>query len=537
MAMNISMPKPQNFPNPNYRGDDAQWSALEAAAKAIPRGMDVPLIIGGEEILTSQKLQSLDPHTGELFCTGQAATPELAQQAVDAALAAKEGWARLPMEARIQKFRDLEWVLHQRQHEFVAVAMAECGYISTEVAVEWAEVIDFIRFNPWFYLELSRVTMGDGQHETNTMNLRPLKGFTTAITPFNFPIAIGYNLPTVMALCGNTVVWKPSTDSLMTSWMLMRALRDADFPPGVINMVTGSGAKTMPAVLRHPQVTACNFTGSFDTARDIGQNLMGKEIPRPHFPRFVAETGGKDFLVVDEHCNIWDVAAQIVAGAFGRSGQKCSANSLVLPHKKVWPDLKAAILEQMKSFKVGHVTDRATDMGPVINAGAFATISGFIQRGKEDRTVKLIHGGEFSAAKGYYIQPTIFEVGADRHELINVEIFGPVLAVRVVDDVEHAIRIIQANDYRLTGAVWSSDEAFLAKWVPVLAEYAGNFYVNRKTTGAVVDQQPFGGDGASGTNYKAGGMWYLLQFLSQGTVTRRHARVLRKPGPWGWLDR
>ena len=367
------------------------------------------------------------------------------------------------------------------------------------------------------------------------MNLRPLKGFTTAITPFNFPIAIGYNLPTVMALCGNTVIWKPSSDAPMTSWMLMKAIEDAGFPPGVINMVTGH-SKMMPPVLTHDQLTAVNFTGGYDTARNIAGVLFAPDHARPHFPRFVAETGGKDFMVVDKHCDVWDVASCIIAGAFGRSGQKCSANSLVLPDKKIWPDLQAAIVEQMKKFQVKNPLERDSDMGPVINRKAFDSISGFIVRGKADSNVNTIWGGEFSDAEGFWIQPTLFEVNTDDHELISVEIFGPVTAVRPVDNVDHAIRIIENNTYRLTGAVWSSDEDFLTRYVPILSEYAGNFYVNRKTTGAIVDQQPFGGDGASGTNYKAGGIWYLLQFLSQGTVTRRHGRTVKKPGPWGWLS-
>jgi 1-pyrroline-5-carboxylate dehydrogenase len=291
----------------------------------------------------------------------------------------------------------------------------------------------------------------------------------------------------------------------------------------------------MPPVLRHPEVLCVNFTGSFDTARMIAQNLLDREVPRAHFPRFVAETGGKDFLIADANIDVWDTAAQIIAGAFGRTGQKCSANSLVLADRRVWPDLKAAILEQMKSFKTGDPTERPTQMGPVINKGAFESITGFIQRAKSDSKVQTITGGEYSDKNGWFIQPTFFEVDADEHELLSVEIFGPVVAVKTYDHIDQAIARLQKNTYRLTGAICSRDEAFLARYVPIVSEFAGNLYVNRKTTGAVVDQQPFGGDGASGTNYKAGGMYYLLQFLSQGTVTRRHSRTLRHPGIWNWV--
>jgi 1-pyrroline-5-carboxylate dehydrogenase len=356
------------------------------------------------------------------------------------------------------------------------------------------------------------------------------------MTPFNFPIAIGYNLPTVMALCGNTVVWKPSSDAPLTSWMLMRAVRDAGFPPGVINMITGPGSETVPPILRHPELLCINFTGSYDTAKLLASELYSRDSQRPHFPRLVAETGGKDFLVADRAIDVWDTAANIIAGAFGRSGQKCSATSLVCVDRKIWPDVKAAILEQMKAFKVGVPYERGVNMGPVINRSAYESIMGFVHRGKADGNVTLLHGGDGSNDRGYYVEPTIFEVGASQHELLSVEIFGPVLAVKVYDHVDEAVSLIRGNTYRLTGGVCSNDETFLAKYVPILGELAGNFYVNRKTTGAIVDQQPFGGDGASGTNYKAGGLWYLLQFVSQGSVTRRHARTPIRPGIWSWLD-
>jgi 1-pyrroline-5-carboxylate dehydrogenase len=533
--MNLSVKKPQNQPLIPYGTDDKEWNAFAQAIERTPRGFDVPMLIDGEEVRTSSKIESINPTTGEVFCTAQKATAEHTKRAIEAALRAKEAWASLPPENRIQKFRDLEAILTDRRHEICAVASQECGYVAGECSGSWAEIMDFVRFNPWYYLQLLRQDMGDGPGETNVMRFRALKGFTCAITPFNFPIAIGYNLPTVMALCGNTVVWKPSSDAPMTSWMLMRAVQDAGFPPGVINMITGPGSETMPPVLRHPEILCVNFTGGFDTARMIAQNLFDREVPRAHFPRFVAETGGKDFLIADAKIDPWDTAAQIIAGAFGRTGQKCSANSLVLADKRSWPDLKAALLEQMKTFKTGNPTERPTNMGPVINRGAFETITGFVQRAQKDPKVKTLTGGEYSDKKGWFIQPTFFEVDAEEHELLSVEIFGPVVAVKVYDHVDQAVERLRKNTYRLTGAVCSQDESFLARYVPILSEYAGNLYVNRKTTGATVDQQPFGGDGASGTNYKAGGMFYLLQFLSQGTVTRRHGRTPRHPGIWNWV--
>lgn len=530
----ISIPKPDHEPVIDFRRDDAARDALRRAVEGIPSDFEVPLVINDEEILASEKIESVNPATGEVFCLAQKATPEHAQAAVQAALAARESWGHLPLEARVQKFRDLEWILWQRRYETMAVAAVECGFTPNDVSGSWAEMMDFVRFNPHWLLELAATAMGDGGTETNTMALRPLKGFTAAITPFNFPIAIGYNLPSVMALCGNGVVWKPASDAPMTSWMLMRAIRDAGFPPGVVNMVTGSGRDIMSQILGRPELNAVNFTGGVDTARTIAGSLYCAMAQRPHFPRFVAETGGKGFLVVDRDVDAWDAAWCIVQGAFGRAGQKCSANSLVLPDRRAWLDLEAAILTQLKLWRTADPADAFTDMGPVINRSAYDSITGYIERAKKDPNVKTLWGGEHAAEKGYWVQPTLFLVDADDHELLREEIFGPVTAIRVVEDADHALRIIRKNPYRLTGAVWSRDESWLDRWVPVFSEYAGNLYINRKTTGATVDQQPFGGDGLSGTNYKAGGAWYLLQFLSQGVIARRHVRTLADPGLWRW---
>jgi 1-pyrroline-5-carboxylate dehydrogenase len=198
---------------------------------------------------------------------------------------------------------------------------------------------------------------------------------------------------------------------------------------------------------------------------------------------------------------------------------------LILVHKKVWADLKSSLIKEMSKFKVGNPLERETDMGPVINKNAYESINGFITRAKKDSNCEVFYEGKSNNNKGYFIPPTMILVNNPKHELLLTEIFGPVASFYVYEDINDAINIIKSTNYRLTGAVWSHDEEFLAKYVGILSTYAGNFYVNRKTTGAAVDQQPFGGDGASGTNCKAGGIWYLLQFISQGVITRRHARA------------
>ena len=520
----LSLNTPVNEPIENFRDNETQWKKFSEATQAIPRGIEIPMIIGGKKVYSTTKGKCLNPSTLETIATYQEGTLDHGKQAAAAALAAKPAWAALSPATRIQKFRDLEVVLAKWKFETCATAAVECGYNALETSVSWAEMIDFVRFNNHFYSELLAEQMGDGILETNQLFLRPLKGFTCAVTPFNFPIAIGFNLPLVMALAGNTVVWKPSDDAVYTSYLLMLALDEAGFPPGVINLLTGAGPNCLPPVLTHPELTCLNFTGSFNTARIFGNYLFNTEFRRQNFPRFIAETGGKDFLVADKHIDIADTATCIVQGAFGRSGQKCSANSVVLAHADVWPALREELIQKTKALNMCNPVERNSDLGPVINEKAFDRIADAIERAKKDPSCKLLVGGKTDKKKGFYIEPTIFEVNAPTHELLTTEIFGPLTAVKTWNTLEEAVALIEQHNYRLTGAVISRDETFLEKAVPVLSQLAGNFYVNRKTTGAMVNQQPFGGDGASGTNAKAGGKWYLLNFVSQGAVTRRHAR-------------
>ena len=523
----LSLTKPSNEPIQDYKANDVLWNGHVAAIANVPKGFAVPMIIGGKRVTAEHTLDNINPSTGRIIGKVYQATAIHAQQAVEAAIRAKPAWAALSPASRIQKFRDLEAVLIKWRAETFAITAVECGFTANEISGSWAEMLDFVRFNSWYYSQILNEQLGDGPMETNSYHWRPLKGFCCAVTPFNFPIAIGFNLPLVMALTGNTVVWKPSDDATLTSYLLMLALEEAGFPPGVINMITGDGRPCLPTVLQHPELACLNFTGSFATARALGNYLYAEAFPRQNFPRFVAETGGKDFLVADRDIDVDDTAACIVAGAFGRSGQKCSANSVVLAHADVWPRLREALVERTLALKLCDVTKRESDLGPVINKRAFDRINKILEDGQQDSALKLLCGGISTPddkPEGFYIAPTIFEVNTLRHHLLSQEIFGPVVGVKTWKTMDDVTSVLDSHNYRLTGSVISRDEAFLDRNVRVLSHYAGNLYVNRKTTGAVVDQQPFGGDGASGTNCKAGSPHYLLNFLSAGTITRRHTR-------------
>lgn len=524
--LSLMMPKNEVFFNP--RDNEVEWAQFSAAVKNVPRNFEVPMVINGKKVYSKQKQPNKNPSNGEIIGSLQQADSSHASAAIEAALNAKKEWACLSPKTRIQKFRDLETILFKWRYELCAHASVECGYNALETYVEWAELLDFIRFNNYFYTELLNEQLGDGWDETNQLLLRPLKGFTCAVSPFNFPQAIAYNLPLSMALTGNTVVWKPSDESTLSGYLLMLALDEAGFPPGVINMISGDGKPCLPTVLTHPELSALNFTGSFPTARAFGNYIFNTENNRSNFPRFVVETGGKDFLLADKDIDVKDTALAIAQGAFGRSGQKCSANSVILVDEHIWPQLKEDLIHQTQSLKVCDATQRSCDVGPVISERQFDKIVSYLERAKQDKNCKILCGGTYQKENGFYIHPTIIEVFVDKHELLSEEIFGPVSAVRAVKNLEHAVSIIEQHNYRLTGSVISRNETFLEKSIKVLSPLAGNFYINRKTTGAVVHMQPFGGDGASGTNSKPGGKWYLLNFISQGVLIRRHQRSTLK---------
>ncbi|MES2614021.1 MAG: aldehyde dehydrogenase family protein [Bdellovibrionota bacterium] len=520
----LSLQIPQNEIFFNPRDTDKEWNQFSEAVQKVPTNFEVPMLINGKKVFSKNKLQNKNPSNGAVIGTIQQADSSHAAEAIQAALTAKKSWAALCPNTRIQKFRDLEAVLLKWKYDLCAIASVECGYTALETYVEWAELLDFIRFNNYFYSELLAEQLGDGWGETGQLTLRPLKGFTCAVSPFNFPQAIAYNLPLSMALTGNTVVWKPSDESTLSAYLLMLALDEAGFPAGVINMITGDGKPCLPTVLTHPELSALNFTGSFATARAFGNYIFNTENKRHNFPRFVAETGGKDFLVADVDIDIKETALAIVQGAFGRSGQKCSANSVVLPHESIWPKLKEVLIHETNSLNICSTSERHCDVGPVISERQFDKIVAYIERAKQDKNCKIIAGGTYQKGNGFYIHPTVIEVYVDTHELLSEEIFGPVTAVRAVKNLEHAVSVIEQHPYRLTGSVFSRNDTFLEKATIALSPLAGNFYLNRKTTGAVVNMQPFGGDGASGTNSKPGGKWYLLNFISQGVINRRHVR-------------
>jgi 1-pyrroline-5-carboxylate dehydrogenase len=354
----------------------------------------------------------------------------------------------------------------------------------------------------------------------NSTDYRPLEGFVYAVTPFNFT-AIGGNLAIAPALMGNTVVWKPSATAALSNYLFLQLLQEAGLPPGVINFLPGDAQAISATLLASPQLAGIHYTGStavFDQLwLQTAQNL-----PRYRsYPRLVGETGGKDFVLA--HASA-DVDARVVAllrGAYKYQGQKCSAASRAYIPGSLWPRVKAQLLDQIASIRMGDVADFSNFMGAVIDRRAYTRLNTAIETARLDPQAKVLTSARADDRVGYFVPPTLIEVSDAGHALLRDELFGPLLAVHVYADARWAetLALVDGTSpYALTGAVFAQDRQALAEADAVLRHAAGNFYLNDKPTGAVVGQQPFGGARRSGTNDKAGSALNLLRWTSPRTV-------------------
>jgi 1-pyrroline-5-carboxylate dehydrogenase len=354
----------------------------------------------------------------------------------------------------------------------------------------------------------------------NRMEYRPLEGFVFAVSPFNFT-AIAGNLSTAPAMMGNTVVLKPASTAVYSTYFLVKLLEAAGLPPGVINLVLGSGAEIGDAALSSPELAGIHFTGSTAVFHSMWRTV-GDNIDRYHgYPRIVGETGGKDFIVAHRSADPAAVATAIVRGAFEYQGQKCSAASRVYAPSNLWPQIREALEAEVPTIKMGGVEDFRNFMGAVIDKAAFRTQHEAIEKARASDDAEIVVGGESDDSEGYFVAPTVITTTDPSFDLMQRELFGPVVTAYVYDENRYDEALDVANrtsPYALTGAVFATERSAIAEAHDKLRDAAGNFYVNDKPTGAVVGQQPFGGARASGTNDKAGSMWNLIRWASPRTV-------------------
>jgi 1-pyrroline-5-carboxylate dehydrogenase len=387
------------------------------------------------------------------------------------------------------------------------------------------EIIDFWRFNVHFADKLYGEQPISGPGEWNRTEYRPLEGFVFAVTPFNFT-SIGANLPTSPAIVGNTVVWKPASTAVFSSYYIFRLLEAAGLPPGVINFLPGDAGAISGAVLAHPALAGIHFTGSTgvfqELWRTVGQNIANYRA----YPRLVGETGGKDFILAHPSADRAALLAAIVRGAYEYQGQKCSAASRVYLPDTMWREMRDEIIETIGAIRVGDIADFTNFMGAVIDKAAFDTIADYIEHARAAPDADILVGGEVDPSEGYFIRPTLIHAKTPDYRSMCEEIFGPVLTLYVYPekDWDAALRTVDSTSpYALTGAVFAEDRRAVLDATRALRYAAGNFYVNDKPTGAVVGQQPFGGARASGTNDKAGSMLNLVRWVSARSIKENFA--------------
>jgi 1-pyrroline-5-carboxylate dehydrogenase len=485
--------------------------------------VDIPLIIGGEEVRTGDTDTVVMPHDhGHVLATFHKAGPEEIRRAVQVSQEARHEWAAWPWEDRVSIFlRAAELLAGPWRQLLNGATMLGQSKTAHQAEIDSAaELIDFFRFNSHFAQSIYEEQPLSSKGVWNWSEYRPLEGFVYAITPFNFT-AIAGNLPSSPALMGNTVLWKPARTALLSGYYIQKLFEEAGLPPGVINFITGSSSEITRQVFSNPYFAGVHFTGStpvFNSMwKSVGENIDSYK----GYPRLVGETGGKDFILAHPSADPEAVVTAIVRGAFEYQGQKCSAASRIYLPEGLWGEIKDSLVAQTDGLPVGDVRDFRNFMGAVIDKAAFDKISGYIQRAQASPDAEVLAGGTFDGSTGYFIRPTIIQAKKPDFESMCEEIFGPVVTVYVYPDAKwsETLQLVdRTGEYALTGAVFSRNRKAVLEAAEALRFAAGNFYINDKPTGAVVGQQPFGGARASGTNDKAGSKLNLLRWVSARSV-------------------
>jgi 1-pyrroline-5-carboxylate dehydrogenase len=516
-------PPPRNEPVKDYAPGSPERAELEKRLDEMKGDrLEIPSIIGGEEVRTGATFDAVMPHDKDhaLAQVHKVGTGEI-DRAVDAAAKAWEDWHRLPWEERAAVFlRAAELLAGPWRSTLVAATMLNQSKTAHQAEIDAAcEVIDFWRFNVQFMVRIYEEQPISSPGVWNRMEYRPLEGFVFAISPFNFT-AIGANLSTSPAVMGDVVIWKPASTAAYSAYWTMKLLEEAGLPPGVINLVFGSGAEIGDAVLASEHLAGVHFTGSTEVFHSIWKTV-GENIDRyRNYPRIVGETGGKDFIVAHPSADVDAVATAIVRGSFEYQGQKCSAASRVYAPSNLWPKLRERLVEEVGTIKMGDVSDFSNFMGAVIDGGSFARQREAIEHAHNNKAEVLVGGGT-DDSEGFFVEPTVIQTRDPRDRLMQEEFFGPIVTTYVYpeNEWEETLELVdETAPYGLTGAIFSQDRAAIDEAEEALRYTAGNLYVNDKPTGAVVGQQPFGGARASGTNDKAGSMWNLIRWVSPRTI-------------------
>lgn len=514
------LPDVKNEPVKSYAPGSPERAALKNKLNELNRGgLDLPMIIGGKEIRTGNLHDIRPPHNHrQLLGHYHQGDKSHVQMAIDAALKAKPAWEAMHWESRAAIFlKAAELIAGPYRSDFNAVTMigqSKNAYQSEIDAV--CELVDFYRYNVKNMVEIYGMQPNSSPGIWNRMVWRPLEGFIFALTPFNFTSIAG-NLGGAPALMGNTVVWKPSKTAVWSAHLIMEVLKEAGLPDGVINLVYAGGREAAEVVFNHRDFAGLHFTGSTNVFNGMWSTIAGNIGRYKSYPRIVGETGGKDYILAEKSANAKQVATAITRGAFEYQGQKCSAASRAYIPTNMWEEVRQYVTDDLAKIKMGVVDDFSNFVNAVIDEESFDKLAAVIDDAKASPDAEIVCGGTYDKAKGYFIQPTVILAKKADYITMREELFGPILTVFLYepDQLEETMNILDTTtDYALTGAIFSADRARIEKMTTRLMHTAGNFYINDKPTGAVVDQQPFGGGRGSGTNDKAGSVFNMLRWVS-----------------------
>jgi len=501
-------------------GSPERAKLKDALAKTRTECPEIPCIVNGERIYTGDTFNQFMPSNNKTpVCIVHKGNEETIKKGIESAMNAKHEWESMPMDDRLAIFTKASWLLSTKyRYDINAATMLGQGKTVWQAEIDSAaELIDFFRFGAKFVEEL--YSTQNLQHEPgvwNKLEYRALEGFVLAISPFNFT-AIGGNLPATPAMCGNTVLWKPSSTAILSNYLIYKILEESGLPPGVINFIPSSGKDISNIAVKNKDLGGINFTGSTQVFQNIWSTIGNNIMNYRSYPRIVGETGGKNYHFIHSSADIESAVACTVRGAFEYQGQKCSATSRIYCPKSIWDDVKSKLIELTQKIKIGEPDNFENFMTAVIDENSFDNITKYINIAKNDNNCKILIGGDYDKSKGYYINPTIIETKNIDDILLNDEIFGPVLTCFVYDDdkyIETLKYVNNSSKYALTGSLFALDRKALSIGVNELRNSAGNFYINDKSTGSIVCKQPFGGARQSGTNDKAGYNSIFYRFIS-----------------------
>lgn len=525
----FNIPTLTNEPGNTYAPGTKERETLKVELKRQSETVvDIPVIINGENIRTNTVKQVVMPHDHHHVLANyfEASEKEL-RESIEAAMAAKEAWANMPWEHRASIFLKAADLISGPYRDVInastMLGQSKTAYQSEIDAAQ--ELVDFLRYDVDCANQIYQIQPSSMKNIWNRTDYRPLDGFVLAISPFNFT-SIGGNLPAAPAIMGNVVVWKPATTSLLSNYYFMRVLEEAGLPKGVINFVPSRGSQVSEVVLTDPRMSGFHFTGSTNTFQTIWKTVGENIANYQSYPRLIGETGGKDFVFVHETAQADKVVAGLVRGAFEYQGQKCSAASRAYIPASMWEAVKAGLMVETAKLKVGDIQDFTNFMGAVIDQAAFDSITSYIDYAANSEEAEIIAGGTYDDSVGYFVQPTIIVTTNPNFKTMVEEIFGPVLTIYVYENnkLEETLDAVDtASIYALTGAIFAQDREAIIHLERRLSGAAGNFYINDKPTGAMIDQQPFGGSRGSGTNDKAGSVFNMIRWTSPRVIKENFA--------------